>query len=334
MLLNSARGLKQHLTETVLTPFAEAGHVAKSFGLPTGQMAAASDAHRSIALGVARKSAADFQLAVRVQRAELMGGKEIEKIRKQAKDEVDVQFIGRVSKRAGEWNRQRHRPLQIGVSVGHVKVTAGTLGAFVRKRGTDTVCILSNNHVLANENRARAGDAVLQPGAFDGGVAPADIVTALAGMVRMKKKGANVIDAAIAQLAAGQEYDARTIRGLGKLAGLGAEFVDVGTAVAKLGRTTGLTRGRVTAFELDNVVVGYEIGNLRFDNQLEIEGAGDKPFSQGGDSGSLIVEADTRLAVALLFAGTDLGGANNKGLTYANPLRAVLDALQADLVAD
>jgi hypothetical protein len=87
----------------------------------------------------------------------------------------------------------------------------------------------------------------------------------------------------------------------------------------------------VTAFELDDVTVQFDIGLLRFNNQVEIEGAGDAPFSQGGDSGSLIVDADRR-AVGLLFAGGDHGGTNGKGLTYANPLRSVLDALKVDLV--
>jgi hypothetical protein len=133
-------------------------------------------------------------------------------------------------------------------------------------------------------------------------------------------------------LVAGIEFDHRTLRGLGNLSGLGSEFLDTGAAVAKLGRTTGLTRGRVTAFELDNVVVGFDLGNLRFDNQVEIEGAAeDKPFSRGGDSGSLIVDADRR-AVALLFAGSDVGGSNGLGLTFANPIRAVLDALEVHLM--
>ena len=101
-------------------------------------------------------------------------------------------------------------------------------------------------------------------------------------------------------------------------------------AAKKLGRTTGLTRGHVTAFELDNVIVGYDFGNARFDNQIEIEGAGSGPFSDGGDSGSLIVGSEKR-GVALLFAGGDQGGTNGKGLTYANPLKVVLDALKVDL---
>ena len=34
-----------------------------------------------------------------------------------------------------------------------------------------------------------------------------------------------------------------------------------------------MTKGDVTAFELDNLVVEYDIGFLKFDNQVEIEGA-------------------------------------------------------------
>jgi len=117
---------------------------------------------------------------------------------------------------------------------------------------------------------------------------------------------------------------------LGNLAGVGPAFLDAGTKVAKAGRTTGRTHGRVTAFELDNVVVGYDLGNLRFDNQIEIEGAEDGPFSQGGDSGSAIVDEELK-AVALLFAGGDQGGSNGQGLTYANPIQTVLDTLKVDL---
>ncbi len=61
------------------------------------------------------------------------------------------------------------------------------------------------------------------------------------------------------------------------------------------------------------------------------EGDGDDPFSQAGDSGSLVVNAD-RKAVALLFAGGDLGGSNCKGLTYANPINAVLRAMKVELL--
>ena len=46
-------------------------------------------------------------------------------------------------------------------------------------------------------------------------------------------------------------------------------------------------------------------------------GIGAAPFSRGGDSGSLIVDAVTLEPVALLFAGGD-------SLTFANPIDLVL----------
>jgi hypothetical protein len=70
---------------------------------------------------------------------------------------------------------------------------------------------------------------------------------------------------------------------------------------------------------------------LRFDNVLEIDGSGANAFGAGGDSGSLIVDADRR-AVALLFAGGDTGGTNGQGLAFAIPILAALDALGVDLV--
>ena len=80
------------------------------------------------------------------------------------------------------------------------------------------------------------------------------------------------------------------------------------------------------------MVVNYDVGNLRFDGQIEIEGAGSKSFSDGGDSGSLIVNSRMQ-AVALLFAGSDTGGRNGAGLTYANPIHRVLNELGATLLS-
>lgn len=130
----------------------------------------------------------------------------------------------------------------------------------------------------------------LQQGAYDGGSVPMDVAAKLKAFVRLERHSPNFVDCAIAALDAKTDAERTKLRGLGKLTGLGGDFLDAGAAVAKIGRTTGLTRGRVTAFELDNVVVGFDVGNLRFDNQIEIESAGELLFSDGGDSGSLIVD--------------------------------------------
>jgi len=280
-----------------------------------------------------------YRLAIRLQRAALRESPIVEHLRKQAKGEVDIRMVGRIDKRAtrdqAAWHQRNTRPLLIGASVGHVKVTAGTLGAFVERGGA--ICLLSNNHVLANEDLAALRDWILQRAKLDGGRQPRERVARLSGSVRLKRRGSNLVDAALAALERGEAYDPRLLRSLvngadRKLKGLGPEFLDEGEVVYKVGRTTGPTKGRVTAFDLDNVVVSYDLGNLRFDGQIEIEGAGTRPFSDGGDSGSLIVDSGMK-AVALLFAGSDMGGRNGAGLTFANPIHRVLKDLKAKLLS-
>ena len=80
---------------------------------------------------------------------------------------TDVWEVGEI--RALQARTDRWRPAPGGVSIGHYKITAGTLGCIVRDRATGDRLILSNNHVLANSNDAAPGDAVIQPGAADGG---------------------------------------------------------------------------------------------------------------------------------------------------------------------
>ena len=65
---------------------------------------------------------------------------------------------------------QKRRPCPPGYSIGHPLVTAGTLGAWVKRGQGDETYILSNNHVIANSNDASTGDFIRQPGRADGGV--------------------------------------------------------------------------------------------------------------------------------------------------------------------
>lgn len=373
MRLESVRDLKQQLMADIVAPVAAVASDVRArrvssaamgvmelaethFAVGAKPLSTVPQVHRSVALGIARHKTG-YRLAIRVQRQALIASALVERLVRQAKGEADVRLIGRIDKRARTtasaggagsssrspaphgaaavaWYRTNARPLLIGSSVGHIAVTAGTLGAFV-KRGSG-VLILSNNHVLANEDEAKVGDTVLQRATYDGGLDPRDRVGMLAASVRLKTRGANFVDAALARIDAGVEHDATLLRRLvggrdRRLAGLGPEFLDEGVTVYKTGRTTGVTKGRVTAFDVDNVVVNYDVGNLRFDGQIEIEGTGKRPFSDGGDSGSLILDEDM-LAVGLLFAGGETGGSNGLGLTYANPIHRVLTDVKATLL--
>ena len=340
MKLASARELKAALRDGVVDGMAEALRREGALVTAASRAVARPPVARTLALGIAPGNGSDFKLAVRIQRRGLEDAAQLETIRSRARGEVEVRYVGRVAalarRRAAApevpWPQGRARPLLIGVSIGHYRITAGTLGAFVVLRKGGEVRVLSNNHVLADEDRGKKGDAILQPGAYDGGHAPQDRIGALDRAVKLKPRGVNRVDAALGAVDGSIGYDPRTLRGVGTLAGLAKAPVEETRSVEKLGRTTGHTRGRVTAFELDNVVVGYDMDNLRFDDQIEVESDGTAAFSQGGDSGSLVFASDDRGAFGLLFAGSDQGGASGAGLTYVNPFAAVLSQLKADLL--
>ena len=297
----------------------------------------------ALAIGLAPQPDGSYALAVRYR----LGLPSVRRIARKVVEEVgreaDVRRTGRIKTLAADDDRRvrprppvitaralgetgRVRPLRPGISIAHVDVTAGTLGAFVHRGGK--VHVLSNYHVLSGTPQAKVGDVIVQPGPADGGQAPRDRVGTLAARVELEPNGDATVDCAIALL---DEQEVDPEYPVGRITTTAVALG--GERVAKIGRTTAVTRGRVSAIELDNVVVGYgeELGELSFDNQIEIESTGSGPFSRGGDSGSLVYREDG-VALGLLFAGSESGGDNGTGLTYINPIDAVLDALGVTLV--
>jgi len=334
MELDSVRGLKAEISREIVAQ-AEAETAVSYAAFASAEMSRIAEEsnarHGTIALGVANASNErhnEYRLAVRLtdESAPLM--RRAEDIRAAAKGEADIRVIGRVIKQQPPWHRQRNRPLMIGGSIAHHAITAGTLGCFVKEVGRDVPLILSNNHVLANENKGALGDTICQPGPADHGKNPGDKVAELLRFIPLEPGGTNLVDCALAALHDDMAFDHVTLTGLGVLGGLD---LAIGANVSKIGRTTGLRHGNVTAFEMDNLLVGYDMGVLRFDNQIEIEGADADAFSDAGDSGSLVVDNNKR-AVAMLFAGSSSGGRNGKGLSYAHPLGQVLDVLNVELL--
>jgi hypothetical protein len=234
---------------------------------------------------------------------------------------------------------KRTRPAEGGYSVGHYKITAGTIGTCVydilpggSTSGSPTIgigmppryYILSNNHVLANVNDAKIGDPILQPGPYDGGTDPADRIATLTRWIPImlepptpRALHRNLVDAAIAQ---GQFHDldreiywSGHVRGWRRKAG-----VAVGTIVQKTGRTTNYTVGRITAINA-TIDVGYGGGQVgRFRDQIVLTN-----MSAGGDSGSLITTLDD-VALGLLYAGSSVA-------TIANQIENVRSLLRVEI---
>jgi hypothetical protein len=282
-------------------------------------------------------------------------------------DVIEVGYL-----RAFQNPRDRFRPtIPSGVSIGHYKITAGTLGTIVTDRTTGEKLLLSNNHVLANSNDALVGDPLLQPGPTDGGQNPADMVARLERFVRIRftdetdtpppppppGEGCDIVAVIVAltnalaallgsssrvaptaakpqtqttvtaqvptnevDAAVGKPVDPNMFTGeilnIGMISGTKA--ATLGMKVRKMGRTTGYTEGTINLLNA-TVNVAYGSKTARFTGQI-ITG----PISQGGDSGSLIVDGTENKAVGLLFAGSNLA-------TIFNPIDRVLDALSINI---
>jgi len=210
--------------------------------------------------------------------------------------EVVVKRIGRVGileRTTGRW-----RPVPAGVSIGHPKVTAGTLGCWCRRKGE--VVGLSNNHVIAvrwgEAMVGERGDPVLQPGVYDGGKME-DKIGELEAWEEVREDKVNTVDAAVF-------VPTEKIRREVLEIGVPVESVEprAGMSVRKFGRTSELTFGKIEAVDVSIMVEGY--GEVRFDRCFTVG----QPFVYPGDSGSVVFSTDRNSPVGLAFAGSDVVG--------------------------
>jgi len=134
----------------------------------------------------------------------------------------------------------------------------------------------------------------------------------------------NLVDAAVGRVVNRPDATPYEIRNIGKVRG--QQSPSLNDPVMKMGRTSLVTRGKVTITNL-SVSVRYRGFDADFENQVAISDDAE-PFSQPGDSGSLIVAANPvsgssdRKALALLFAG----GRTTEGtdITMASPVEFVV----------
>lgn len=296
--------------DSVLCLIEEAFQSFSDWSNTPGTLSAATIRAPMVSFGVGCGDNPDsYKLAVRARTTFGLDLPPVQDIIQKSKNESDIRVVGlmRGPRRIVNFKidtaqemKQRVRPLQSGHSVGHHAITAGTLGTFVK--GKQGIMMLSNNHVLANSNQAKIGDAILQPGSYDGGKNPADICGKLVAFKEMKKEH-NLMDVAVASI----EKDAMpkdfALPHIGKVGKKVISPEDIlGKQVQKIGRTTGHTKGKVSAIKLRNVAVNYRTAIYSFDDLIEVMDPTGGDFSAGGDSGSFVVDMD-RNPVGLLFAG-------------------------------
>ncbi len=245
---------------------------------------------------------------------------------------VDVRVVGVPVAQQGFQTREI--PALYGASIGLASVGAtGTLGCLVATSDND-LCILSNNHVLANVNRAPLGSAVIQPGNAEG------VTTGIIGhlkrfhfmnLVNSGQSAPNQVDAALAFTS----FKDCLPQLHGDIPFVGSTRVaTIRMPVIKQGRTTGHTEGSVIGL---NAIISVAYGSKTnpppfgtFTGQIVLAG-NNGPLSRGGDSGSLIlglVDGEFH-PIGLLFSGDE-----TQGITWANSIDLVMDALNIDQILD
>jgi hypothetical protein len=218
---------------------------------------------------------------------------------------------------------------------------SGTLGALISRGGV--TYILSNNHVLAKSDNgtAKTTDPVTQPGLVDNNCNPGTVIAHFSAAAALKPTGGSTgpapsnVDAAIAQIVTGTVDTSGSILDLGPAGATSiaaappsstlavpANVLAANEGVAKSGRSSGLTCSTLQSIsttvqvDYDSSCGGGKAFTATFNNQVIVNGGS---FSAGGDSGSLVVTADTARPLALLYGG-------NNTSTSGNPIADVIAA--------
>jgi len=231
-------------------------------------------------------------------------------------------------------------PIQLGTSGGwrydlaNGYCCGGTLGSLIQVNGIQY--ILSNYHVLeadivggGNNFVASTGNPIIQPGLIDASC-NADSAQIVGTLVKISSLPNANVDASIAQVSEGMVHPAGAVLEIGPLSSQTVAAY-LNQAVKKSGRTTGLTRSKVTGLNAtirvtyENECAGGVAFSKTFTGQIVISN-GARKFLNSGDSGSVMVEdvAVAPRAVGLLFAGSST-------TAVANPINEVLQYIGGKL---
>lgn len=232
--------------------------------------------------------------------------------------ETDVIEIGRFTRGAGltlgggvASSTPGMRPgssISFAPATGNQRAIAGTLGCYVVD-ASGRVGVLSNNHILANENGLKQGADIQIPGARD--AFPGDVVADLEDFVLLDPSGANLVDAAYGVVRPAVTPDPRFADPrMGRLQSPDPVEPEEGFLVKKVGRTTGFTEGVIIQWPATVRVQDFHIGassGMLFVEQMLVRGVGQSTFAADGDSGSLVVDEDTGQALGLVLASSSMG---------------------------
>jgi hypothetical protein len=234
-------------------------------------------------------------------------------------------------------------PIQLGTSgswrydLANGYCCGGTLGSLINVGGQKR--ILSNYHVFesdivsgGNGRVATTGDPITQPGLIDVSCNAASAQN-VATLVKTSSLPNSNVDCSSATIVSGMVNTNGSILEIGTISA-STIAASVNQAVKKSGRTTGLTRSKVSGLNAtisvtyENECAGGTAFTKTFTGQILVTNTRSR-FLGSGDSGSLMVQDVTTnpKAVGLLFAGSS-------SIAVANPINSVLSFFGATMVGN
>jgi hypothetical protein len=214
------------------------------------------------------------------------------------------------------------------------KTRIGTLGCFVRLKGSNERGILTSALAVGAPVIAHVGDDVVQPPSSK---LAKDVVAHLQRFSNLTPSGPrssraagnisyNYVDAVVATLQS--EVDIKTgfgsgVRDLPQLRSSNTSEDLLNVKVFKVGAGSGLTWGQIDATD---VAMNFKAWghNYWFDGLLAVRTEGDDPFSVPNDNGALVVR-DDGVVLGLLIGGSTR-------LSYACPIDPVLKEMGCELL--
>lgn len=276
----------------------------------------------SLSVGYAELEAQRYRAEIRIQRPSVHTVLLAQEVARRTNGEARIGEYRQLKAHAAGSDE-----LPIGVSVGHKKSPAGSLGLFMRSR--DGVGIVSNSHILAWCGRAKSGDPIYSPHPND-----AQNVIEIATLRRFSSLIDDHevrLDAAFALLNHGVKHQGNVVPQGGpdagkRLAKTKVMPANLGLEVCKIGRTSKYTKGTLNAVAVSATIEYPRLGDVKLTGMLEVQWeALDKEFSRPGDSGSAVYRPDTMEAFGIIVGGgTRVVEGRSEGVSIVCPLDVIM----------
>jgi hypothetical protein len=305
----------------------------------------------NISIGYSFFGEGDNEVRLELRAAPSSKGFDLAKrIKNELKNDANLQIIKRpvinlsISCPCGELQKKQDE-LCLGLSIGSHDGGTGTIGGFGTDLENSEINLISCYHVIGaspGERNAEKGASIYHPGPDDKSPTVANFVAELTNYPVLGERWKNKSDSACAKVLDGIEcrgnyipegynlpFEGRQIHLL-----TSDELLPKVKKVYKIGKTTGITEGRITAYSIDRFTLAFKteqkkIKNFLFNNILEISWLDDVLFADTGDSGGCVfTEIDDKLyAIGMVFANGHAKGVDEKEyhkVTYACMMKNVL----------